>query len=77
MNPKDEDHQVECEDQQTSKGVYKAALFFNMLNKLTVTLHIVLFYVLAQTFLLVKVVVHIHLNVFCVLCRVKANEQKR
>ena len=63
-----------CEAQQTSKGVYKAALFY---VEQTVTLHIVLFSVWAQLFLQYWIVVHMDLNTLCVLCRVRASEQKK
>ena len=57
-----------------SKAVYKAALFY---VEQTVTLHIVLFSVWAQLFLQYWIVVHMDLNTLCVLCRVRASEQKR
>ena len=41
----------------------------------TVTMHTVLFSVLAQMLLLVSC--HMHINTFCVLCRVKANNNRK
>ena len=60
-----------CEARQTSIGLYKAAL---SLVERTVSLHIVLFNVLAPNFY--WLVVHMHFSTLCVLCTVKANEQE-
>ena len=63
------------EAQQISKGVNKACLFY---VELTVTVHIVLFYWRVNPIVSMHwLVVLLHFNTFCVLCTVKANEQKK
>lgn len=60
------------ETRQTSKGVYKTVLFY---VERTVTVHIV-FCFTCEPKCFYWLAVHMHYKTFCVLCTVKANEQR-